>query len=116
MADDEGPFYVVRVKGLASAKGKQMNGLVGGVAKFDGFGEEERIPVWVDGEPEPISFRRQNIQPLGPRQSDYKTDNILDLGSGVGRGTIREKECNAIVNVNFAPTLFPRALVILGGK
>jgi hypothetical protein len=50
--------YVVRVQGLASDKGKALNGLSARAERLDGFQDDERLAVWIDGVAKPMSLRR----------------------------------------------------------
>ena len=68
--------------------------------RFEQFRDDERVQVWILGQPEPISILRKNIMPLVPKESDYGTSKVLDLGNGIGRRDIREDKWKAIVNVN----------------
>jgi hypothetical protein len=72
------------------------------VKHFEGFEETTRVPVWIDGEAEPISIIRKNLLPVCPRERDYvgSGQKLLCLGSAVGRDSILTPAFKALVNVD----------------
>lgn len=88
--------YIVRVQGLVSPKGQRLNGHVGVVDSSSKCShhnsKEERLPVWLDGYPEPIAILRKNICLLEGRL-------LQEWRQGVGRASLLSDQWKAVVRV-----------------
>ena len=80
---------VCRVFGLTSPAGQLLNGLSGKVisAKDPAHaGEDERLPVKLDGIPDAKSLKRANL--------DIAPDSVMELAVGVGREELQGFRCD----------------------
>ena len=79
----ETQYRPCRVVGLTSEKGKRLNGTAAEAPFNVARNLSERISVFVETEPEPLSLKRENVE-------FFPNGTLLDGGVGVGRGSIRD--------------------------
>jgi MYND finger len=130
-----GGGYIVRIHGLASAVGQKLNGHLGKVKSFSdypndgdttssssgGVGtgtteqeQQQRVPVWIDGHPEPMALQRKNIQPLFATERQYHTPfAFVDIGTGVGRSNILSDTFQAVTHVKPSPAILTKKVMTL---